>query len=182
MEETKVSLSNLALKHLVEELQILENGFINKSQTLENGWLKLKVHTKQGDKNLVITPTALFLSEKSLQAKQSPGGFSALLKKYLFNQRIISLKQHSVDRVVVFKFPEHFLVVELFAKGNLVLCNKEMNIIRAMRKEEWKDRKLEAGEEYKFPSSRGANPLEENEKDFYKKLKENKKAKDSILN
>lgn len=98
------------------------------------------------------------------------------MKKYLYNQRIVSLKQHGLDRIVLFEFPEVFLIVELFAKGNIILCNKEMRIIKALRREEWKDRKLEQNEEYKFPSSKGVSPLEENFEDFYKKLRENKKT------
>jgi len=173
----EIQLSNLALKHLVEELQVLENGFVNNVQTLENEWIKMKVHTKQfGDKNLILTPNSLFVSNYSLPAKQSPGGFSALLKKYLFNQRIISLKLHSVDRIVVMEFPEMLLILELFAKGNLILCNREKIIIKSMRREEWKDRTLQANEVYKFPSSRGANPAEETLVDFEKKLKENNKS------
>jgi predicted ribosome quality control (RQC) complex YloA/Tae2 family protein len=172
-----LALSNLTLKHLVEELKFLENGFVNNVQTLENGWIKVKVHSKaSGDKNLVITQSALFVSNYSLQAKQSPGGFSALLKKYLNNQRIIKISQHSADRIIVVEFPESIMIIELFAKGNLVLCNKEMKIIKAMRREEWKDRKLEQNAEYKYPSSKGIHPLEENEKNFEAKLKENKKT------
>ncbi len=173
----EIQLSNLTLKHLVEEISFLENGFINNAQTLENGWIKIKIHTKsQGDKQLIITPNSFFISNYSLPAKQNPGGFSALIKKYLDNQRIISIKQKGVDRIVVFEFLDMLLIVELFAKGNLILCNKEMKIIRAERREEWKDRKLEQNEEYKFPSSKGANPLEEKLEDFEKKLKENSKT------
>ena len=170
-------LSNLALSHLVEELQFLENSFVNNVQTLENNWLKMKVHTKQfGDKNLILTPNSLFISNYSLPAKGSPGGFSALLKKYLFNQRIISLKLHGVDRIVVMEYPEVFVILELFAKGNIILCNKEMTIIKSMRKEEWKDRILAANAPYKFPSSRGTNPAEENLSEFENKIKQNDKS------
>ena len=173
----EIQLSNLTLKHLIEELQFLENGFVNNVQTLENNWIKMKVHTKQfGDKQLILTPNALFVSNSSLAAKQNPGGFSALLKKYLNNQRIVSLAQHGVDRIVCMEFPEVKVVLELFAKGNIILCDKEMKIIRAMRKEEWKDRKLEQGEQYKFPSSKGINPVEENAKDFEEKLAQNTKT------
>ena len=153
-------LSNLALKHLVEELQVLKNGFVNRVQTLENGWIKVRVHTKGGGKDLIRAPNALFISEYSVPAKKNPGGYSAFLKKYLFNQRVVSVEQHGVDRIVVLEFPKHFLVVELFAKGNVVLADKEMKIVKAMRREEWKDRKLEKGVDYRFPSSRGINPLE----------------------
>ncbi len=175
-EPQNVTLSNLALKHLVGELAFLENGFVNNIQSLENGWMKMKIHTKQGDRTIAFTDNSIFVLEKSIPAKQNPGGFSALLKKYLYNQRVVSLNQHGADRIVVFEFPNHFLIAELFAKGNLVLCTKDYKIIKAMKKEEWKDRKLEREEIYKFPSSKGTNPLEENEVDFFKKLKENKKT------
>lgn len=175
-EKKGITLSNLALKHLVEELNLFENGFINNVQSLENGWIKIKIHTKQGDKTLALTDNTIFVLEKSIPAKQNPGGFSALIKKYLYNQRIVSLKQHNADRIIVFEFPNHFLIAELFAKGNLVLCTKDYKIIKAMKKEEWKDRKLEKDEIYKFPSSKGIDPLEENKETFYKKLIENKKT------
>ncbi|MFA5931109.1 MAG: NFACT family protein [archaeon] len=172
-----LSLSNLTLKHLVGELNFLENGFVNNVQTLENNWMKIKIHTKEfGDKQLILTPNALFVSNSSLSAKQNPGGFSALLKKYLNNQRIFSLKQYGVDRIIVFEFAELLMIIELFAKGNIILCDRNMKIIRAMRKEEWKDRKVGAEEEYKFPSSKGTNPIEETEKEFEKKIKENSKS------
>jgi len=170
------TLSNLTLRHLVEELSYLENGFVNKLQTLENGWIKIKVHTKQGDKNLIITPNYFFVSNTPLKANQNPGGFSAFLKKHLFNQRIVAMKQKGFDRIVLLEFPEKILVLELFAKGNIILCDKEMTILKAMRREEWKDRKLETGEKYLFPTSRGGDPLEENEKEFLAKMKENHKT------
>ncbi len=174
--ESKIALSNLTLSHLIQENQFLVNGFVNKIQTTQDNVLKMKVHTKLGDKNLVITSNYFFVSDKSILAKQNPGGFSAFLKKQLFNQRIISIKQKGLDRIILIDFPEKVLILELFAKGNIILCDKEMNIIKAMKREEWKDRKLEQNEKYKFPSSKGTNPLEENEKIFISKLEENKKS------
>lgn len=171
-----VTLSNLALTHLVGELQIFVNGFLNNSQSLDNGWLKLKIHTKLGDKLLLVTDNTLFISNKSIPAKQNPGGFSALIKKHLFNQRIISLTQYGADRLVILEFPEKFLILELFAKGNIILCEKDYKIIKAMRKEEWKDRKLEMGEIYKFPSSKGIAPLKENLSEFFNKIQTNTKT------
>ena len=171
-----IQLSNLALKHLVEELQILKNGFVNKIQTLDNGWIKIKVHTKEGGKDLVLAPNALFVADYSIPAKMNPGGYSAFLKKYLFNQRVISIEQKGVDRIVVLEFPDYFLIVELFAKGNVILVDRNMKIAKAFKKEEWKDRKLEKDAAYKFPSSKGVNPLEANEKEFVSALLENRKS------
>jgi predicted ribosome quality control (RQC) complex YloA/Tae2 family protein len=172
----EIQIANLTLKHLVEENQFLVNGFINKAQTTEDNLLKLKIHTKIGDKNVVITKNCFFVSNQLEQAKQNPGGFSALLKKYLFNQRIISLEQKGLDRIVTIKFPNNYLILELFAKGNIILCNENLNIIKAMRKETWKDRELSKSQKYIYPSSRGLNPLTNSYEEFYSKLKENEKT------
>jgi predicted ribosome quality control (RQC) complex YloA/Tae2 family protein len=51
-----------------------------------------------------------------------------------------------------------------------------MKIIKAQKREEWKDRKLQQDEAYKFPSSKGISPAEENLADFEKKLKQNSKT------
>jgi len=170
------SLSNLALHHLVEENKILENGFINKSQTTQDGLLKLKIHTKEGDKTVIVNDKGFFISKESIAAKQNPGGFSAFLKKFLFNQRIEKIEQKGMDRIVLFYFPNHILILEVFSKGNIILCDKEFNILRAMRKEKWKDRTLAKDEKYNFPSSQGISVLEANEKEFIVKMKENRKT------
>ncbi len=171
-----LELSNLALHHLIEENQVLLNGFINKVQTTPQGLLKLKIHTKEGDKNVLVNNKAIFISSNSISAKQNPGGFSSFIKKYIFNQRIISLTQKDFDRIVLMEFPSVILIFELFAKGNVILCNKEFKIIRAMKKEKWKDREIKTGEIYKFPSSRGKNPLEIKTEEFFYLLKENEKT------
>ena len=172
----KFALSNLALHHLVKENEILVNGFINKIQTTDDGLLKLKIHTKEGDKTVLVNDKGFFISNQSMQAKQNPGGFSAFLKKFLFNQRIEKIEQKGMDRIVLFYFPSCILILELFAKGNIILCDKEFNILRAMRREQWKDRTLEKENAYKFPTSKGVNPLEENIDEFIRKMGENKKT------
>ncbi len=169
-------ISNLALKHLVEENQCLVNGFINKIQTTPEGLLKLKIHTKKGDKTILVNDKAFYISEESIGAKQNPGGFSAFLKKHLFNQLIKKIEQKGLDRIILFYFPEKILILELFAKGNIILCDNELNILKAMRKEQWKDRTLAQNEKYKFPSSRGANILKITEKEFEKAMKTNEKT------
>ena len=171
-----IELPNLTLNHLVQENQVLVNGFINKVQTTEDNLLKLKIHTKTGDKTILINKKFFFISNKSEIAKQNPGGFSALLKKYLFNQRIISIKQKGFDRIVIIEFPNNYLILEFFAKGNIILCDKELIIIKALKKEKWKDRELSKDNKYLFPSSRGQNPLEITVNDFYEKLKTSEKT------
>ena len=52
------------------------------------------------------------------------------------------------------------LVVELFAKGNIILLNDEGTIILPLKRKMWSDRKISSKEEYKYPPKRGINPLD----------------------
>ena len=145
---------------MAELSPLLEGTILRKVQELPNEWLKLKLQTKQGTKDLIITPNAFFVTSFSMPAKQQSSGFGAFLRKRLSNKRIISLKQHSFDRIVLLEFDEYFLVLELFAKGNIILVTKELEIVSAYRKEQWKDRTISKNQPYKFPSSKGKSPDE----------------------
>lgn len=150
---------NLTLAYQIAELKpLLEGSMLRKVQELGNNWLKLRFQTRQGSKDLILAPNTLFLTSHSLPAKQTTSGYGAFLRKQLQNSRLLSLSQHGLDRVAVLEFPKHFLIAELFAKGNLILLNREMLTLSAFRKEQWKDRSLRKAMPYKFPSSKGASP------------------------
>ncbi len=172
-------ITNLTLRHLVLELKtIIEGSHLNKVQELDNGWLKIRIHTKSGGKNLIVTPNSFFLSNYKMDARQMSSGFGAFLKKYLSNRRILSFEQHEFERIIKIEFEEYYLFLELFGKGNILFTNKEFEIIRPFRSREWKSRSLKKGKVYEFPPERGKNPLTFKETDLIKVFKESEK--DSI--
>ncbi len=156
-----MQMPNLTLAYQIAELKpAVEGGIVRNVQELSNGWLKLRLQSKQGSRDLIIAPAAFFLTSYSFPAKQMTSGYGAFLRKHLRNKRIVSLQQHGFDRVALLEFPESTLVLELFAKGNILLIDKEQQILSAFRKEQWKDRILRKAQQYIFPSSKGANPLQ----------------------
>ncbi len=156
-----MQIPNLTLGYLIAELKpIVEGSIVRNVQELGNGWLKLKLQSKQGSKDLIIAPNAFFLTSYGFQAKQMTSGYGAFLRKHLRNKRIVSLQQHGFDRVALIEFPESTLILELFAKGNILLIDKEQQILSAFRKEQWRDRILRKAQQYIFPASKGANPLQ----------------------
>lgn len=166
-------IANISLAYIIAELKpIVEGSILRKVQELENGWLKFRMQTRQGTKDLIATPDALFLTGYSMPAKQTTSGYGAFLRKHLANKKVFSFKQHGLDRIAVMEFEEFFLIFELFAKGNVVLADKEMRILSAFRKEHWKDRTLKKGEQYRFPSSKGISPTELNEAKLAELFKE----------
>ncbi len=170
-----MQIPNLTLAYLIAELSpLLQGSILRKVQELSNNWLKIKLQTKQGSRDLIISPSAFFITSYSLPAKQQSSGFGAFLRKRLANKKLLSLKQHSLDRIALLEFDSYFLILELFAKGNVILTTKEMEIVSAYRKEKWRDRTISKGEPYKFPSSKGLNPLEVSLKELKKSFSESK--------
>ncbi len=168
-----MKIPNISLAYVVAELSpILDGCIVRKVQELDNGWLKFKLQTRQGTKDLIAAPDALFLTSFSMPARQTTSGYGAFLRKRLSNKKVLSFKQHSFDRIIVIHLEGFFLVFELFAKGNVILLDEEKVILSAFRKERWKDRILKKGEDYKFPSSKGISPAELDTKTLESMLKE----------
>ncbi|MDD5147839.1 MAG: NFACT family protein [Candidatus ainarchaeum sp.] len=164
-----MQIPNLTLAYAVaESRQIIETSMVRKVQELENNWLKAKLHSKQGQKDLIIAPQALFLSDYSIPAKQSSSGFGGFLRKHLEGKKILKISQQGFDRVVFLEFQDFFLILELFAKGNVILADKKMKILGVLHREEWKDRTLQKGSDYKASGSKGTDPLDASHESFLK--------------
>jgi predicted ribosome quality control (RQC) complex YloA/Tae2 family protein len=161
--EKNIELNGLCLAYLVDEIRPkIEGGFINKIQNIDQRLTKIKVHTNDGSNDLIVGPTALFIGQHSFPALQqgSKQHFIESVKKIIYNKRILSMKQHSFDKVVVLELPQHNLIIELFGAGNLVLTDKEFAIVAVKKTENLKDRILKKGHKYVFPAGRGLSPLE----------------------
>lgn len=67
----------------------------------------------------------------------SPSGFTMKLRKHLKNKRLEALTQLGTDRIVDFQFgvgeATYHLILELFDRGNVILCDAEMTILNVLR-------------------------------------------------
>ena len=169
-------LDNLTLAYLVKELKpILKGAYVNKVSELKNAHQKIKLHTKQGSKDLILTPNELFLTNYSLQARHTKSSFAVALKKELYNKKIVDLQQHEFDRVITINFLEHSLILELLGQGNKILVDSKGKIIACQKNERWADRTTKKGEQYVFPKPRGINPLKLTQQNLKKAFEESKK-------
>ncbi|MDI6723626.1 MAG: ribosome rescue protein RqcH [Methanobacterium sp.] len=92
-----------------------------------------------------------------------PPNFPMLLRKYIKGATVEDVRQYNFDRIMEIQVKKELrftLVVELFAKGNIILLNDEGTIILPLKRKMWSDRKISSKEEYKYPPKRGINPLE----------------------
>jgi len=149
----KLNIPGITFASLLNELrsQGIEGAKVTKVQELPNNWLKIRLLTKAGEKELLLFEKAFFISYYSLQAKQQSSGFGGFLNKHLKAQRLLSIKQLGLERVFFFDFGSAMLVAEIFAKGNILLLDPLKKILGCMRAEHWSTRELKKGLMYNPP-------------------------------
>ncbi|MBT3836662.1 hypothetical protein HOD05_00125 [Candidatus Woesearchaeota archaeon] len=150
----KKGISSLELTALVNELQFLAKGKISQIYHKDQEVI-LQLHaTGEGKQLLKIIPGKYLSLTHEKESALRPSGFCMQLRKYLSNAFIKSITQRGAERIVVFEFEKKetfYLIVELFSKGNVVLTDKDYNIISVFVWQKWKDRTVKPKEIYKFP-------------------------------
>jgi len=153
----KNSVSSLELAALVNELQFLVKGKVSQIYHQEKKELLLQLHAPGKGKQLlkIIPGKFLCLTSSKKESPLHPTGFSMQLRKYLNNAFIKKVYQRDSERIVVFEFDRHgqfYLIIELFSKGNIVLCDDKYKILGTLEWQKWKDRVVKPGEKYIFPA------------------------------
>jgi len=118
----------------------------------------------QGRDNLVIEAGKRLHMTKYIRASPTlPQAFPMLLRKYLMGGRIVSVEQHDFDRIIKIGIERagvrSTLIVELFARGNVLIVDSENKIILPMNPVTLKDRRLRSGEVYELPEAQ-LSPVE----------------------
>lgn len=143
-----MELTSLDLSILMEEFKQLEEGHVQKVYQRDDE-LTVEVYVAgEGKKRLVIGTNYAFLSKYKRENPTRPPGFAMELRKHL--GRVDSIKQRGFDRILELKSGDTRLICEIFGKGNFILV-KDDKIIGALRQEEWADRDILVGEEYRYP-------------------------------
>lgn len=154
-------ISSLDLYYLTKELSILENQRID-SFYFENGTFYIKVYVKQkGNKYLTNKVSKfIYLGDEKKDSSQSPN-FIQFLRKYLKNAFIDNIEQIDNERILKIKITKkkddsdemlvYYLFLELFANGNVILTDENLNIKNSITKRTFKDRSVQVNETYELP-------------------------------
>jgi predicted ribosome quality control (RQC) complex YloA/Tae2 family protein len=155
-----LNISSLDLHYIIKEMQFLKGAKVDRITQPDSGTVVLQLYaTGKGKHSLTIRlPGLFYLSEQKHEPAEKQFGFCAALRKYLSNSRVESIEQEGSERIVRILFKtreeEFFVIAELFTKGNIMLCRKNMEIIVPMRTEKLKARELRAGKKYVFPEKK----------------------------
>ena len=176
------AISSLELAGIVSELQELTGARVKKIYQVGKR-LVFELYKERRVNLVVEAGRRINITGYKEEKPKVPPGFCTLLRKRLSGSRLVEIRQHGFDRVVALKFEgkeTYSLVAELFAKGNLILCDSEMIIVQPMRVEFWSSRAVKPKAEYVFPPA-GPNLLEIGEDGFEEVLRSSKKNLVSTL-
>ena len=152
----KTQISGIDLHYLIQELQILINGRIDKIYHPKKEELLIQIYlTGVGKKILRIIPGKFFFLSEFKENYDQPSGFCMFLRKHLDNAKIKSINQIGSERIVEIAIEKNetilYLYTEFFGKGNIILTDKDKIILNALQQKKWSDRTIKKGVLYKFP-------------------------------
>ncbi len=162
----KKELSSIDIKYLVKELSILKNAKVNKAYHYKNELL-LDLHVPSKGKFLlkIILPNLIFITENKKEYSK-PTGFAMFLRKNLVNARIRKIEQIDSERIIhmeIEKEKKMHLIIELFSKGNIILCRSDYKILGSLSVQRWNTREIKKGNKYIHPEKPNLFKIKENE-------------------
>ncbi len=152
--------SGFDIRVIVNELNELSNGRLEKFYNTSDGELLIKAYNKKYGKVIIraLRGECIHLTSFQREVTETPSNFTMLMRKYLNGSIIKSIEQPFFERVVIFKLKkgeqEYNMIIELFNKGNIVVCNEKMIIINSLRFIKVKDRVIRPNEVYELPQPR----------------------------
>ena len=159
------SMTNVDIHTICQELNdLLVGARVDKSFQPTKDTVVMRFH-KEGTGRLDLVIQAgkrIHISQYPLTNPQNPPSFPMLLRKRVKGANVVSIEQHNFDRVVEIKMKKeetYTLIVELFAKGNIILLNESNEIILPLKRKHWSDRDISSKKEYIFPTENGINPF-----------------------
>ncbi|MDP7506782.1 MAG: NFACT family protein [Candidatus Woesearchaeota archaeon] len=173
-------LSALDIYYLLKEFKTLIGSKINNVYQLSKKEFYFQLHTPNKGKSYlkISLPSFIFLTEKK-ETIETPSNFSIFLRKHLNNARIRSISQKNFERIIEIQLEKettHILIIELFSKGNIILCDENYTIISQLEQQKWSQREIKKGITYKYPE-KAYNFIALKQPELTKALKQTKKDK-----
>jgi len=176
----KDSMSNIDIRLILPELrEVGEGAFIKNVYQYDNVFVIKLYKSGGGNTQLLIEPgRRIHLTEYNRKAPRQPPHFCTVLRKYLREKRVISIKQHDLDRIVIIEVGDenesYKLVAELFGSGNMLLLDPKDTIFIAMHYKRMRDRNIIPKELYEFPPLRGEDLFNIDSQSFENMLADSK--------
>ncbi|MCU0633179.1 MAG: NFACT family protein [Methanolinea sp.] len=154
---TVKGLSGIDVRALVTEWNRLLPLWVYKVYVVSSGIMLIRLHGKEHARHqLLIEPgRRAHLTGHPFTTPKNPPAFAMLLRKHLQGGRVLDIRQHGIQRIIIMDIGKHdrvyHLVMELFDQGNIILCDQDYRIIQPFSTHRFKERDVVAGAQYQLP-------------------------------
>ena len=161
-----MELSGIELHYLVNKISsnVSSGYYVSNISSITKNSILLKLHHPvESDIMLMISTKGIwFTNQKYRQVEE--GQFVNVLSREIERAKINSVSQPGSERIFFIHFvnrddKERKLIVEIFGKGNIILCDESMRILWILLPVEVRHRTLKIGSEYILPPNRGEDVL-----------------------
>ncbi len=175
------TINSIELRALLSEItKRISDSKVSKIYHPSHDEIFLEFH-KSGE-NIPLTMIlgkALYITKYKKDMPKAPSHFCMFLRKYLINSRLESVSQIGSERIIEFVFQKekkYRLIIELFSRGNAVLCEEDYTIIIPLNVLKFESRQIIYKEKYKLPPSVGENPFLLKKEDLERVLSQTEKS------
>lgn len=157
-----MELSGIELHYLVNKIssKITSSYYVSNISSITKNSILLKLHhPTESDINLIVSTKGIWITSKKYKQMEE-NQLLSILSREIERAKINSVSQPGSERIFFLHFinkdnKERKLVVEIFGKGNIILCDESMKILWILNPVEVRHRILKTGLEYVLPPNRG---------------------------
>ncbi len=158
----KLSMSSLDIMVCARELKNAIDFRVDNVYELD-GTILIRLRGRRGERQDLAMELGrrVNLTEREYKVPKHPSPFAMLLRKHLVNSRLCGVEQPDLERILELRFcgkEKRLLILELFSRGNLILCDHARKILQPYRPEVWRHRIIRSGEIYRYPPKKVSDP------------------------
>jgi len=152
----KKQISSMDLHFLVREMQDLKDSRIDKIYNPEKETIIFSLHKSNVGKSLlrIDVGKAVYVFEDK-EGYPEILGFGQFLRKHLDGHFLTGIEQVQPERIIKFTFKAKeslkYLYIELFGKGNAILCDEHNVIINVLERHDFRERSVKPRLKYAYP-------------------------------
>jgi predicted ribosome quality control (RQC) complex YloA/Tae2 family protein len=163
---TVKGMSGIDVKAVVAELQEKLPLWVDKVYQFDKRTLGIRLNGEQHAKYQLIIEAGrrAHLVSGLPEPPKNPPHFAMLLRKHISGGKVLAIRQHGLERILILDIGKHDLtyrlITELYDEGNVILTDEHYTIIHPLSFHRFKDRDILPGISYAMSGSDPTASLE----------------------
>ena len=151
---TAQGMSGIDVRAVTYELAGKLPLWIDKVYQFDSRTLGIRLNGEEHAKYLLLIEAGrrAHLVKNAPEPPKNPPQFAMFLRKYISGGKVLAIRQHGLDRILIFDIGKgaltYRLIIELFDEGNVILTDEAYRIIKPLRHHRFKDRDIVPDAEY----------------------------------